>query len=269
MTSLRFDFFDIDFPDQVSGVFSIFTDLTAAFGVSYQSEAYELLVARLKDKALRPKPNLDYESDYTDISSRSAQTIFRVACTIHELTLPHLKSQMSQEELADIEQALTAYKRPKKKKWQVGDVFAMPLKTGEFGFGQVVGTYLAASPIVAVFDVKSDRPAVRLEELRTRRVICVWNSEPEELAKGIYPVLYQADLLAFPEQVRHPRRSGGAAMHFLVEVYFGIEPYNALSDNYFDDYWQPEIGLPEHRVYLDEEALKQYRKERFPWLADD
>lgn len=266
MKSVPFDFFDIDFPDEASEVFSIFTDLTVAFGVTYQSEAYALLVATLKDKALRPKPKLDYESDYIDISSRSAQTILAVAQTIHDLTLPHLKSSLSQDELASIEQALKSYKRPKKKKWQVGDVFAMPLRTGEFGFGQVVGTHLTAkSPILAVFEVKSNHPDISLTDLRSKRVICVCNSDQEELAKGIYPILYPADLLASPEQVPNPKSFGGAAMHWLVEVYFGIEPYNALSDSYFDGYWQPEIGLPKNRLYLEEEALKQYRKERFNW----
>ena len=87
---------EIHLPDENLACFSIFQDLTKLFGVDFQSEAIALLKNELKSHTdLKPKPCIDFESGYADITSRSAITIFLVAGIINELVQQEEKIEVS------------------------------------------------------------------------------------------------------------------------------------------------------------------------------
>jgi DNA repair ATPase RecN len=118
MREIEFGHFTINFPDESAGYFSIFEDLADFFGVEVQSEAFELLRTELKKIELKPKPNLDFESDFTQIDSKSAETIFEVAKVVHKLTLPAKRVEIQEKQLEEIYRRLKNWKRPPRQKWK-------------------------------------------------------------------------------------------------------------------------------------------------------
>jgi hypothetical protein len=264
-TEVKFGHFSIDLPSASRGYFSIFENLADFFGTEVQSEAFELLRAELKKRELKPRPNLDYESDYTEIDSSSADTIFEAATVVHALTLPEKRSEITEEQLAEIYRQLKAWKRPPRQKWKIGDVFSIPLLDNTYSFGQVVGTHITAkSPILALFEIKQETSDVTIDQLSAARVLSVWNSDDADLADWTYKVLFNADVIASPERVKNKKRSGGAAMDTLAHVYFGLVPYNILyKDDYYDEFLQPDIQRPDTILWLNEEEQRAYRRENF------
>ncbi len=267
MTNLeiKFDFFTIQLPDESSAVFSIFEDLTDFFGTEYQSEAFDLLKAKLKDLDLKPKPNLDYESDFTQIDSKNADTIFEVAKAIHSLSISKKKTELSNNELETIYGQLKKWKRPPRQKWKIGDVFSIPLLDGTFSFGQIVGTHLTPKcPILALFEIKQKLNVITTEELIKIRVLSVWNSDEEYITNHKYKVLFNYEPIANSESVKNKKKSGGANIHDLANVFFGLEPYNVMfKEDYYDDFLQPNIERPQNIVWLNKDERNKYRLEKF------
>ena len=246
-------------------IFQFFKNLADFFGTEVQSEAFELLRTELKKIELKPKPNLDFESDYTQIDSRSADTIFEVAKVIHKLTLPAKRIKIEEKQLEEINCELKKWKRPPRQKWKIGDVFSIPLFDKTFSFGQVVGTHLTAKcPILALFEIKQENSAVTIDQLLKARILSVWNSLDDDLANHTYKILFNAEIIALPERVKDKKKSDGASLANLANAYFGLIPYNVYyKDNYYDAYFQPDIERPQNILWLNEEERKKYRREKF------
>jgi hypothetical protein len=264
-TEIIFGHIRISLPNESASYFSIFENLADLFGTDFQSEAVELLRTELKKMNVKPKPNLDFESDYTQIDSRNANTIFAVANVIYQLTLPDRRMEIKGEQLEEIHQQLKKWKRPPRQKWKVGDVFSIPLLDGSFSFGQIIGTHLTAkSPIMALFEIRQTADKITVAHLLEARVLSVWNSDDEDLSNHKYKVLFNAEIIISPDKVKDKKESGGATMDNLANVYFGIEPYNVMADEYYyDDYWQPNIKRPEDVLWLNREERIKYRREKF------
>src|SRR5437870_597221 len=84
----------VNLPDENQKYFSIFEDLAELFGKGFQSEAVKLLRSKLKD--VKPKASIDYESDYTHISTSNVDTILSVINAIEELTIGEPKKSFEQ-----------------------------------------------------------------------------------------------------------------------------------------------------------------------------
>jgi hypothetical protein len=264
-TEINFDFFTIQLPNESSAVFSIFEDLADFFGTEFQSEAFDLLTGKLKTLDLKPKPNLDYESGFTQIESKNADTIFEIAKIIHSLTLSAKKRELSDGELESIYGQLKKWKKPPKQKWRIGDVFSIPLLDGSFSFGQIVGTHLTPKcPILALFEIKQKLNTITTEALIEVRVLAVWNSDDEYIANHKYKVLFNHEPITSPENVKEKKQSGGANIHNLANVFFGLEPYNvAFKEEYYDTFLQPNIERPKNIIWLNKEERNKYRLEKF------
>jgi len=262
---IKYGNIEIHFPTASFGCFSIFQDLVDFFGVEYQSEAVSLLKQELKKlEDLKPKPNIDHEADNTQIDSRSADTIFKVAEIINNLAVDNFTINLSTVEKQEIYKQIKAWKRPPRQKWKVGDVFSIPLLDKTFSFGQIVGTHLTKSPILALFEIKQEKSDVTVDQLIEARVLSVWNADDDELASFYYKVLFNEEILVCPSRVKDKWMSGGSTMHGLANAYFGLIPYNVLGDeNHYDKYLQPRIGRPENILWLDKEARNKYRLEHF------
>lgn len=201
---------EIHLPDENLACFSIFQDLTKLFGVDFQSEAIALLKNELKSHTdLKPKPRIDFESDYADITSRSANTIFLVAGIINELVQQEEKIEVSDTARQEVLKRLKEWKCPRPGKWKVGDVFSLKLKDSTFMFGQIIGTNLTPqSPTYAIFEIRQSTEAVSFDELKGSRVISVQNTDGEFLNNKTFKVLFNAELLADIKQTNRNKYTG-------------------------------------------------------------
>lgn len=183
---------EIQLPDENLACFCIFQDLTKLFGVDFQSEAIALLKSELENHTdLKPKPCIDFESDYADISSRSANTIFLVAGIINDLVQKEEKIEVSDTDRQKVFKKLKEWKRPRPAKWKVGDVFSLKLKDNTFMFGQIIGTHLTPkSPTCAIFEIKCATEDVLFDELKGSRVISIQNTTGECLNNKTFKVLF-------------------------------------------------------------------------------
>ena len=261
----------IQLPDENLACFSIFQDLTKLFGVDFQSEAIALLKNELKSHAdLKPKPCIDFESDYADITSRNANTIFLVAGIINDLVQKEEKIEVSDTDRQKVFKKLKEWKRPRPAKWKVGDVFSLKLKDNTFMFGQIIGTHLTPkSPTCAIFEIKCATEDVLFDELKGSRVISIQNTTGECLNNKTFKVLFNAEPLADVKQVNKNKSTGDANLLCLCNAYYGLEPWNILyEDTYYDKMLLKGIDRPQRVILLDKEARNKYRLEHF-WINEN
>jgi hypothetical protein len=263
---IKYGNIEIDFPTASIGYFSVFQDLTDLFGVNYQSEAVSLLKQELKKhEGIKPKPNIDYEADKTQIDSRSAETIFKVVEIINEIAVDKHKTHLTTGEKEEILRQLKAWKKPKAKKWAVGDIFSMKLKNNSYMFGQIIGTHLTKkSPTCAVFELLKKEEETTVEELKRSCLIAVENTDNECLNNGIFKILFNSEPIASMEQAKSGVSTGDTALLNLCNAYYGLEPWNVLyKDTYYDEMLLQGIGRPATILILDREARNKYRLENF------
>ena len=257
---------EIHLPDENLACFSIFQDLTKLFGVDFQSEAIALLKNELKSHTdLKPKPCIDFESGYADITSRSAITIFLVAGIINELVQQEEKIEVSDTARQEVLKRLKEWKRPRPGKWKVGDVFSLKLKDSTFMFGQIIGTNLTPkSPTCAIFEIRQSTEAVSFDELKGSRVISVQNTSGECLNDKTFKVLFNAELLADIKQANKSKSTGDGNLLCLCNAYYGLEPWNVLyKDTYYDEMLLKGVERPQRVILLDKDARNKYRLEHF------
>ncbi|MEL0653301.1 hypothetical protein V6246_17910 [Algibacter sp. TI.3.09] len=259
---IKFGNFDISLPDEVSSMFGIFENLVDFFGAEYQSEAVEKLKKELKNIELKPKPNIDFESDFTQIDTKSADTIFSVAKIINSISLSKYRVDFKETELDEIYKKLKKWKRPPRQKWKIGDVISVPMSNNSFAFGQIAGTHLTKTcPILTLFDLTKENAETSIEELIIARPLSVYNSDEYEIKNHIFKVLFNCEILVSPEKVKDKKFHGGVDLSTLANVYFGLKPWNIMGDYYYGRYFLPEIERPENTIWLSDEEKVKYRKE--------
>jgi hypothetical protein len=156
-------------PDENSRSFYIFQDLTDILGKDDQGEVAALLRRKLKELGVKPMADIDHEADNCSIRSSKAETILAVARVIDGLALPEFKSHVEEGRWDSLLAELRAWKRPKPQRWGLGDIFVIPLSDSSFCFGQVVG----AHPTCALFEVRSQEPAIDPAQLSSARLLTV------------------------------------------------------------------------------------------------
>ena len=256
---------EIVLPNETLGCFLIFQDLVNVFGVTYQYEAVGLLKSELKNCVdLKPKPNIDYEANNTYIESRSADTIFKVADIINNLTIEKFKAYLSNDEKREVLKKLKTWKRPKAAKWKVGDVFSLKLKDETFMFGQVIDTHLThKSPTCCLFEIKKKTDQVTYKELIKSRIISIENTDNEYLSNKTFKILFNAASLA-NAKVSKKKITGDSTLLNLCNAYYGLEPWNVLYDaTFYDKMLFGGIKRPKTVLLLDEEERNKYRLEHF------
>ncbi len=259
---IKFGNFTISLPNEISSMFGIFGNLTNFFGVEYQSEAVDKLKTNLKELNLKPKPNIDFESDYTQIDSRSFETIFNVAKLINDLSISQYQIKFTEEELENIYNQLKSWKRPPRQKWKIGDVFSIPMLNNSYCFGEIVGIHLANSPILAMFEITKNNMEITFEELQKSKLLVVYNLDDEEIKCKSFKILNNFELLAHSEQVENKNKIGGVSLTTLANVYFGLEPWNVMyKEDYYDEYFLSK--RPKNILWLNDEEKEKYRGKKF------
>ena len=189
--SIEIGKFTLWLPDETSKQYYIFHDLAELFGFEFQSEAVKALKKNLTVQNLKPKPSVDFESDKTSIRTMSADTVYKVARSIDELTTPELASGLSGHEWEGILKQLKSWKRPKPKKWTEGDIFCFQLKDESYTFGQVLKkpTEITKIPTLALLDIKSETEQIDIEELKRASVITILHLLAMNLENGKWKII--------------------------------------------------------------------------------
>jgi hypothetical protein len=263
----------INFPDESEPCFTIFEDLAELFLCEIQSDAVKLLKDDLKMiHDLKPKPDIDYESDYTHILSKSPDTIFKVAKTIISLIKIN-KPNISDEEDKQLLLSLKSWKRPKRQKWNIGDIFSMKLNDGSFSYGQVLGTHITSkSPTNCLFEIKSSQMIIPIENIINSRILTILHCDACYLSDYTFQIIYNHQPLTNPDSgpwgkcKSHVGQSSGSDGHILdlANAWWGLVPWNVLyKDDYYDNELLKGINRSKFAVILSNEDRIKYRKKYF------
>jgi hypothetical protein len=259
----------INLPDENQGYFSIFEDLAELFGKEYQSDAVKVLRAKLKD--VKPKASIDYESDFTHITTANVDTLLSVIKAIVELApdkLPEF-SKIDEPALKDLFDKAKR-NRPKPKEWKNGDVFSIPLCDHSFAFGQVLDKRYCTC---ALFDLKSNEPYMALPQfLKLKPLSILHLSNGDLLNNGQWKILFNEAIKLDPSagnggkagtigSISHGRCR---AMTDLANVYWGLEPWNVMyEEDYYDELLLKNVVRPVTAVVLSQDERTKYRMEKF------
>ncbi|MEH7549047.1 hypothetical protein V7306_25205, partial [Neobacillus vireti] len=126
----------IYFPDASSSDFFIIEDLAEFFGFETSLEAATFIKKKLKNRMEYPlkKLKIDYETNGIFITSKNGEIIVEAAIIINEL----INIEIKNSEIVEVIKSVKNFKRPKKQRWVVADIFSIPLKNGSFSFGQII-----------------------------------------------------------------------------------------------------------------------------------
>ena len=262
--------FDIYLPDESSSRFSIFHDLAELFGEEFNHDALKRLRKLLAAHPDNPKGKLqsDYEADNVSLTASKPGVIWLAARIINENSIQKYKRNYTDSEYQEILEKLRSWKRPKPRKWSVGDYFCIELSNGELAYGQVVAKEYNF-PTCALFEAKS-RDILSVEDVRKTRVISILHLGPDLLDKGVWKVMGPGKPIADPDSSPLGKRGAvgtrsfgsGTALQQLAEAYFGLAPWNVGycgDDHYYDKRLMPDVTRPSNCQWLSEEERQAYR----------
>lgn len=258
----------INVPDANQGGFSIFHDLAGVFGLEYQNEAAKALKAALKD--VKPRANIDHESDYTHITSSNPATVVEVVKAIQGLASPEQRASLDID-MDDLLERLEFAKRnrPKPKPWEVGDVFCFSLKDGTYAYGQVLRKSWCTCSLM---DKRSTEPETDPRWFREARVLAIFHMQGDRLNTGQWRVLFNLSPKIDPDSGHGGRfpgigsisYGGGGTLENLANAYWGQSLWNIMyMDDYYDRMLQPGIMRPVDALVLSPEDRKAYRLKHF------
>jgi len=260
----------VNFPDENDSSFSIFEDCAELFGQEFQSDAYKLLKAKLKDT--RPKPSMDYEGDFLHITTANVDTIITTVEAIIELSTLDVQSKFPKLDIDDFKKEFVNAKRnrPKPKEWVTGDVFTITLKDNTLSFGQVIDKKYCTC---ALFDFRSNAETINSSDFKRLKPISILHlSNGDLLNNGHWKIL-------FNEQVKLNPNSGSGgkfgdigsisygqcgALTDLANAYWGLTPWNTLyKEDYYDKILLKNISRPLTAKVLNSADRKQFRLDNY------
>lgn len=260
----------VNFPDENYNSFSIFEDCAELFGQEFQSDAYKLLKAKLKDT--KPKPSMDYEGDYLHITTANVDTIITIIEAIFELSNSEYKTKFPVLDLDQLKKEFTSAKknRPKPKKWDSGDVFIIPLKDNTYSVGQVLDKKYCTC---ALFNNRLTNEFLGKDEFKKLKPISILHLGTGDLLNnGTWSVLFNEIVTLNPNngsggkfgEIGSRSYGGCGIMTDLAEAYWGLRPWNTLyKDDYYDEKLLKNVSRPKTAVILNSAERKKYRKEEY------
>ncbi|MEH7514977.1 hypothetical protein V7146_19860 [Gottfriedia acidiceleris] len=211
------------------------------------------------------KIEFDRESSEVVIRTSNALVMLEIVVIMNKI----INFELSKEEIRKVEQQLISYKRPKKQKWSIGDLFLISLSNDSYALGQVV--WLSYSePVCGLFDINF-REIPEFVEIENYNYISVLSVTSCSLDNYSWKVIGNKNVLIDKNEVdrRHIGESEiGSISHTsdvlddLAEAYFGIQPWNVMYDE--DDYDQlllPSVTRPSAAIILSPIERERYRIE--------
>jgi hypothetical protein len=257
---------DIFLPTASDPDFDFMENLAERFGVETNADAEKQLRRALREAEGAPKGrvSMDHEGDFVFVRSRSWAAVLFAAQTVLGIS----GTTIAEDELTKAQQLLSEWRRPKAQRWDIGDVFAIPLGDATFAAGQVLGTYLVRSPTCALFEVRCDRPdAIDVDEAIGARAITILHTDGQHLASGHWRVLGRREPAMRAEA--GPWGTGGTSsgdetLAQLARTYWGLLPWNVLADErYYDRLLMRGVSRPAAAKVLSAEERRVYRRDVF------
>ncbi|MCR8848377.1 immunity 26/phosphotriesterase HocA family protein [Rossellomorea sp. SC111] len=260
---------EILLPDASTSYFFIDDDLAELFNLKTNNEALKLLRKTIREKV---EPNIykrigfDYESSAVIIRTTNAEFILEIALIINEIA----KVSLAEQEIGIVKNQLLSHKRPKKQKWEVGDIFQIPLENGTHAFGQIVWKDYT-HPVCGLFDInKTEIPS--LVEIMSYPFISILSLTPNSLDNHRWKVLGNTNVRIQKEDV--PKEFNGTdcigarsfssgTLEDLANAVYGVKPWNVFAEeDYFDQILLPSIKRPLTAKVLSLSERNPYRKEK-------
>lgn len=149
----------------------------------------------------------------------------------------------------------------KKQKWDVGDIFSIPLKNGEFSIGQIIGYEKDAlnSVICAFYDIKEPSIEKVLQALNDTKLISIQFVTRDLLDIGEWSIIGHSNPIDFEKYIdlNAQRKKGfvgisiegsGIMIHFL-NAFFKLAPWDMMLDTeYFDKLLISKNKRPENVI---------------------
>ncbi|ALZ64708.1 hypothetical protein FORC13_p223 (plasmid) [Bacillus cereus] len=235
MDKIKFGGLDIYFPKATISRFWISQDFVDFFKVDTNDEALQKIRKYLRENMelkLYKHIEFDCESDAVTISISKAEVMFLVAEMINDLL--NIKVLTSEKE--KIKKEMHLYKKPKKQKWNVGDIFSIPLQNNMCAFGQIlekIGNYEA---FCVLFDGMYEEEASVNEAVCSKNIKVVLTIESYELDKHLYPVVeHRVPVILFPDnekydELRYPSHYS-SILRDLAEAFQNIRNWK----HYYDE----------------------------------
>ncbi len=225
--SIQLGFLEIFLPDASDATFWFMADLVPHLGVGYQHEAEAKLKRTWKAKSGAGRLSLDHESDFTFAHASKPETILAAAALVHELADAPLEQAALDAALTE----LRAWKRPRKQRWRIGDVFAFTLHDGATVFGQVLGHHLAKSPTTLLFEGRHDRSEMPLDDILALPLLSILHTDGSLLDAGRWRVLGNAEPVVSPHVGAWKDKgisTADGAIQYLANAWYGLEDWNAF-----------------------------------------
>jgi hypothetical protein len=261
----------VNFPDENDNSFSIFEDCAELFGQEFQSDAYKLLKAKLKNT--KPNPSMDYEGDYLHITSANVDTIISTIETIIELSNSDNQTKFPKLDIDELKKEFTIAKknRPKPKPWDTGDVYIVPLIDGSFTIGQVLSKNHCTC---VVYDFRSlTQPTITQTEFKALKPISILHlSNGDFLNKGHWGIIFNEKVTLNPDsghggaygQIGCLSYGGCGVLTDLADAYWGLTPWNTLGkEDYYDKMLLKNVSRPTIVNILNPVDRQKYRLEKY------
>lgn len=174
-------------PDELLAYWFISHDFAEALGVEYSRDA-----ARALKKAIGPKlARIDYEADVVIVRISRGENVIPTLTAIYD------RLGWDKAELADVAKQVAVFKRPRRRKIAVGDVFLIPLGADLFGLGQVLDIIYTA-PTVAVFTCLGTADDLSENDISDCQALTILHIHGNSLYKGDWRVIGTAPVRLDP-----------------------------------------------------------------------
>ena len=156
-------------------------------------------------------------------------------------------------------------------KWQPGDVFAVPLADGSFGFVQAIAPVMEHAIDFAVLSTRASSPTVKASDVHGCSVIAVHAAWRQAITAGYWGKVFRTELrispTQCPNQVLIMQNNGIGAQHSsigLIETFMsachGLIPWNVHKAHSFDDYLVHGVARPSLAYVLSPAELAIYQQ---------
>ncbi|MDC2867245.1 Imm26 family immunity protein [Bacillus sp. BP-3] len=217
---------NISVPDYSSNQYVIFEDLAEFFCLETNYDAMIFIRNRVKEAGIKGKVGFDSESDYVEIYSANGKIVLQIAVLLNEL----MEENFVLENQKEYEQFIASWKRPRKQKWRVGDIFSISLPNKTYFFGQIVELMEGISPICVIFDLNCKHVPSK-EEIKKSEVITALMFNGMEFDNYTFKVLFNMDIMGEVEENtrRDPVRNVTWHVSSLIEFCIDYKSSNRSS----------------------------------------
>ena len=130
--------------------------------------------------------------------------MLQVAILVNKL----IDKEFTFENKREYEQFIESWKRPKKQKWKVGDVFSISLPNESYFFGQIVELFEDLEPLCIIFDLNLKTSPTK-EDVKKGNILTALMLNGTEFDDYTFKVIFDTDVMGIINETtrRNPVRN--------------------------------------------------------------